>query len=338
MIAPADARSSLRRIARRYTCSKRAVFLILPTPFTASPDPGSVRPMKTLGLLSLFAIAFAATPAAIAQSYSAPLNSAGQPDLSGYWTHATATTLERDPEFGDRLVMTAEEAEAASDEMAIGAEHRTSFLVAPANGQLPDLTPAAKAARADRLAAYPRGLGFQRGDHPESFTLAERCLRDYGSLLGPPMMPVGYNNNYQIIQTNDYAIILVEMIHDARIIPLTTRHRTDVIRPWMGDSIGRYEGDTLVVETTNFRPNLAFRGAPETITVIERFRRISDTQVLYSFDINEPGVFTAPIRGELAFNAMPGPVYEYACHEGNYSFPNQLLGHRLAEQTREADE
>jgi len=294
--------------------------------------------MNTLGLVTLFAVTLAISPAAFAQAYSAPLNSAGQPDLAGYWTHATATTLERDPKFGDRLVMTVEEAEAMSDEMMIGAEHRTSFLVAPANGQLPALTLAAKAARADRLAEYPRGVGFQRGDHPEGLTLAERCLRDYGSLLGPPMMPVGYNNNYQIIQTKDHAIILVEMIHDARIIPLTTEHRTDVIRPWMGDSIGRYDGDTLVVETTNFRPNLAFRGAPETITVTERFRRISDTQVLYSFDIDEPGVFTAPIRAELAFNAMPGPVYEYACHEGNYSFPNQLLGHRIAEQQREADE
>jgi hypothetical protein len=294
--------------------------------------------MKMLGLLSLLVATLAAAPGALAQSYAAPVNSAGQPDLAGYWTHATATTLERDPKYGDRLVMNAEEAEAASDEMVIGAEHRTSFLVAPADGQLPDLTPAARAARADRLAEFPRGTGFQRGDHPEGFTLAERCLRDYGSLLGPPMMPVGYNNNYQIIQTKDHAIILVEMIHDARIIPLTTTHRDDVIRPWMGDSIGRYEGDTLVVETTNFKPNLAFRGAPETITVTERFRRISDTQILYSFDINEPGVFTAPIRGELAFNAMPGPVYEYACHEGNYSFSNQLLGHRLAEQTREADE
>ena len=293
--------------------------------------------MKTLGLVSLLVVALAAAPAALAQAYSTPLNSAGQPDLAGYWTHATATTLERDPKFGDRLVMTAEEADATSDEMIIGAEHRTSFLVAPSNGQLPDLTPAAKAARADRLAEYPRGVGFQRGDHPESLTLAERCLRDYGSLLGPPMMPVGYNNNYQIIQTPDHAIILVEMIHDARIIPLADKHRDDTIRSWMGDSIGRYDGDTLVVETTNFRPNLAFRGAPETITVTERFRRISDTQVLYSFDIDEPGVFTAPIRGELAFNAMPGPVYEYACHEGNYSFPNQLLGHRVAEQQREAD-
>jgi len=268
---------------------------------------------------------------ALAQGYAAPHNTQGQPDLSGYWTHATSTVLERDPKYGDRLVMTPEEADAADDEMVVGDEHRTSFLVAPANGQLPDLTPKAKAARADRMAAYPTGLDYMRGDNPEGMTLAERCLRDYGSLLGPPMMPVGYNNNYQIIQTPDHVVISVEMIHDTRIIPLDGKHRPDAIRPWMGDSTGRYEGDTLVVETTNFRPNLAFRGAPDSMTLIERFRRISDTQVLYSFEINEPEVFEAPIRGELAFNATPGPIYEYACHEGNYSFPNQLLGHRIAE-------
>jgi hypothetical protein len=293
--------------------------------------------MKTLRLFSLLTLSFALAPAALAQTYAAPKNSHGQPDLAGYWTHATATTLERDPKFGDRLVMTAEEADAANDEMIIGDEHRTSFLVSPKSGQLPDLTPNAKAARADRLAELPRGVGYQRGDQPEGMTLAERCLRDYGSLLGPPMMPVGYNNNYQIIQTADHAVILVEMIHDARIIPLTDKHKTGAIRTWMGDSIGRYEGDTLVVETRNFRPDLAFRGAPETITVTERFRRISDTQILYAFDINEPDVFEAPIHAELAFNAMPGPVYEYACHEGNYSFPNQLLGHRLAQQERGAE-
>jgi len=273
---------------------------------------------------------------AFAQDYAAPRNAQGQPDLSGYWTHATATVLERDPKYGDRLVMTPEEAAAAEDEMTVGAEHRTSFLVAPANGQLPALTKQARDARADRMANYPAGLDYMRGDNPESMTLAERCLRDYGSLLGPPMMPVGYNNNYQILQTSDYVLISVEMIHDTRIIPLNGKHRPASIQPWMGDSIARYDGDTLVVETTNFRPNLAFRGAPETITLTERFRRISDTQVLYSFDINEPDVFEAPIRGELAFNATPGPIYEYACHEGNYSFPNQLLGHRIADARAEA--
>lgn len=263
---------------------------------------------------------------------------ASRPDLSGYWSHATATNLERDPKFGDRLVMTPAEAAEAEDEMVIGDEHRTSFVVSPANGQLPDLTPAAKAARADRMAQLPLGIGYARGDHPEGMTLAERCLRDYGSLLGPPMMPVGYNNNYQIIQTDEYVVILVEMIHDVRIIPLAGKHRPDVVKQWMGDSLGHYEGDTLVIETTNFKPDLAFRGAPESMRLTERFRRISDNQLVYSFEINEPEIFEAPIRAELAFNAIPGPVYEYACAEGNYSFPNQLLGHRIAEAEHGSDE
>lgn len=305
-------------------------------PFTGAAQPGSVPRMKA-GFLA-FALALWLAPSAAAQSYAAPLNDYGQPDLSGYWSHATATTLERDPRFGERLTMTAEEAAAANGAMKVGDDTRTSFLVSPSSGQLPDLTGKAEAARADRLAQYPRGLGFMRGDNPEGFTLAERCLRDYGSLLGPPMMPVGYNNNYQIIQTADHVVIHVEMIHDARIIPLSGEHRPDSIRPWMGDSIAHYDGETLVVETRNFRPGLAFRGAPETITLVERFRRLSDTQILYTFEINEPEVFAAPIRGEVAFNAIPGPIYEYACHEGNYSFPNQLLGYRLSEARNEDDE
>ena len=151
------------------------------------------------------------------------------------------------------------------------------------------------------------------------------------------MMPVGYNNNYQIIQTDDHVVILVEMIHDARIIPLEGKHRPDVIRPWMGDSVAHYENDTLVIKTKNFRPGLAFRGAPETLALTERFRRIGPDQLLYTFDIDEPDVFTAPIRGELALNVIPGPIYEYACHEGNYSFPNQMLGYRLSETRSETD-
>lgn len=282
---------------------------------------------------ALLALAFAAAPL-ISVAHA---QAAAAPDLSGYWSHATATNLERDAKFGDRLVMTPEEAAQAEDEMVVGDEHRTSFVVLPANGRLPELTPAAKAARADRIAQLPLGIGYGRGDHPEGMTLAERCLRDYGSLLGPPMMPVGYNNNYQIIQTPDYVVILVEMIHDVRIIPLAGKHRPEAIKQWMGDSLGHYEGDTLVIETTNFKPDLAFRGAPETMRLTERFRRISDKQLLYSFDIDEPTIFEAPIRAELAFNAIPGPVYEYACAEGNYSFPNQLLGHRIAEQESGSD-
>lgn len=284
-------------------------------------------------LFTSLMFAAAASPA-LAQDYTAPMNAAGQPDISGHWTNASSTLLERDPRFGDRVTMSDEEAAGLprnSGQMTVGGKVRTSFLVAPADGQLPNLTPAARAKLEDRRAEFPRGLGFGRGDNPESMTLAERCLRDFGSSLGPPMMPVGYNNTYQIVQTGDHVMILVEMIHDARIIPIGGKHRPDAIRSWMGDSAGHYEGATLVVETTNFRPGLAFRGAPEDITLIERFTRVSDTQILYAFEINEPDVFTAPIRAEIALNATKGPVLEYACHEGNYSFGNQLQTQRLAE-------
>ncbi len=279
------------------------------------------------------ALAFAAAPA-LAQGYAAPENTAGQPDLSGHWTNASSTMLERDARYGDRLTLSEEEAAALprdANAMTVDGKVRTSFLVLPADGQLPDLTPQARAQLEDRRASFPRGVGYGRGDNPESMTFAERCLRDFGSSLGPPMMPVGYNNTYQIVQTADHVMILVEMIHDARIIPIGREHKPDAIRSWMGDSVGRYEGDTLVVETTNFRPGLAFRGAPEDITLIERFRRVSETQILYSFEIDEPDVFTAPIRAEIAMNATRGPVLEYACHEGNYSFGNQLQTQRLAE-------
>jgi hypothetical protein len=294
--------------------------------------------MIRLTLVSFAALALA--PLAFAQAdYAPPKNAMAQPDLGGLWTNATVTQLERDPRFGDRLTMTQEEAGklGASDEapvMQINGEYRTSFLTSPASGKLPALTSEAKAARTDRLAEFPRGFGFARGDNPESYTLAERCLRDFGSSSGPPMMPLGYNNTYQIVQTPDHVMILVEMIHDVRIIPLTDKHRPAAIQQWMGDSIGHYEGDTLVVETTGFRPNQAFRGGPGDMTVTERFRRVADGQILYSFEINDPKVFTAPIKAEIAMNATEGPLFEYACHEGNYSFGNMLAGQRAAEAKR----
>jgi hypothetical protein len=294
--------------------------------------------MIRLTLVSFVALALA--PFASAQAaYTAPKNAMGQPDLGGLWTNATVTQLERDPRFGDRMTMTQEEAGklSASEDapvMQVNGEYRTSFLISPASGRLPTLTSEAKAARADRLADFPRGFGFARGDNPESYTLAERCLRDFGSSSGPPMMPLGYNNTYQIVQTPDHVMILVEMIHDARIIPLTDKHRPGAIQQWMGDSIGRYEGDTLVVETTGFRPNQAFRGGPGDMTITERFRRVADGQILYSFEINDPKVFTAPIKAEIAMNTTDGPLFEYACHEGNYSFANMLAGQRAAEAKR----
>lgn len=299
--------------------------------------------MIRLICLLLVSLLLAATPLAATaharQAFTPARNAMGQPDLSGLWTNATATQLERDPRYGDRLVMTAQEASAAAAGaeaplMRINGEVRTSFLVSPADGRLPPLTPEAMKARADRLAGFPRGYGFARGDNPESYTLAERCLRDFGSSAGPPMMPLGYNNTYEIVQTPDHVMILVEMIHDVRIIPLNASHRPAVIEQWMGDSVGRYDGDTLIVETTNFRPNQAFRGGPGNLKVIEKFRRVDVNQIVYSFEIDAPDVFTAPIRAEIAMNSTPGPLFEYACHEGNYSFGSMLAGQRAAEAKR----
>ena len=294
--------------------------------------------MIRLTLISLAAAMLA--PLAAAQAgYTPPKNAMGQPDLGGLWTNASVTQLERDARFGERLTMTKEEADALkpSEEapvMQVDGQYRTSFLTSPANGKLPALTPEARTARANRLAEFPRGFGFARGDNPESYTLAERCLRDFGSSSGPSMMPLGYNITYQIVQTPDNVMILVEMIHDVRIIPLTDKHRPGAIQQWMGDSIGHYEGDTLVVETTGFRPNQAFRGGPGDMIVTERFKRAADNQILYAFEINDPKVFTAPIKAEIAMNATKGPLFEYACHEGNYSFGNMLAGQRAAEDKR----
>jgi hypothetical protein len=147
------------------------------------------------------------------------------------------------------------------------------------------------------------------------------------------MMPLLYNNTYQLVQTPNDVMILTEMVHDARIVHLThDRSRPAVIRQWMGDAIGWYEGDTLVVETTNFRPGQTFRGAPETVKLIEKFRRVNDQQMLYSFEINDPKVFTAPIKAEITMTSTPGPLYEYACHEGNYALEHMLAGQRRADE------
>ena len=223
-----------------------------------------------------------------------------------------------------------------SHAMNINGEYRTSFLIEPKNGQLPALTPEAQAAA---RGGGPRGgPGMTRGDNPESMTLAERCLKDFGSSSGPPMMPLLYNNTYQIVQTPTDVVILTEMVHDARIVHIVPGRDKDVhgrpsdIKQWMGDAVGWYEGDTLVVETTNFRPGQGFRGMPSNGKLVERFRRVNDRQVEYTFEINEPKVFTAPIKAQIAMNATPGPLYEYACHEGNYALPHILAGNRKADR------
>jgi len=223
----------------------------------------------------------------------------------------------------------------------VNGEPRSSLIVDPPDGRIPALTEGGQKRASERMAAL-KARGGQY-DHPEYRPLAERCLLSFGSSSGPPMLPnYFYNNNYQIVQTADHVMILVEMVHDVRIIRMNAKqHPPKHIRPWMGDSIGRWEGDTLVVETTNFHPAQtevrsfhpyqAIRGVSDDLRVIERFTRVDADTILYTFTIDDPGTFTRPWSGEVPFKSTNEPIYEYACHEGNYALSNVLSGERNRE-------
>ena len=216
---------------------------------------------------------------------------------------------------------------------------RSSIIIDPPNGRVPALTDAGKKRVAEINARAKR---FGEFDHPEMRPLADRCLISFGSNAGPPMLPnYFYNNNYTIVQTKDHVMILTEMNHDARIIRLgATSHTPAGISPWFGDSIGRWEGDTLVVETTNINQMQldqtsilwAYRGASQNIKVTERFTRTGPDTILYRFTVEDPVTFTAPFTGELPFTKMDEMIYEYACHEGNYAMANILGGERAKER------
>jgi hypothetical protein len=214
--------------------------------------------------------------------------------------------------------------------ISINGQRRTSMLVDPPNGRMPPLTEAGKQRTAARLAAR-RGDGGV-ADGPEQRSLGERCILSFGSSAGPPMTSLLYNNNYQIVQSPSSVVILVEMVHDARVIRLNSKHRPANVRTWMGDSIGWWEGETLVVETTNFRPDQSFRASGPNMKVTERFTRVDPNQILYRFTVEDADTFTQPFSGELAMNATSDKIYEYACHEGNYALPGILAGARAQEQ------
>ena len=216
---------------------------------------------------------------------------------------------------------------------------RSSIIIDPPNGRIPGLTDLGKKRMAE-IAARSRKYG--EFDHPEMRPLADRCLLSFGSNAGPPMLPnYFYNNNYQIVQTPDHIVILAEMVHDTRIIRMNAKsHISARNQPWLGDSIGRWEGDTLVVETTNIHPMQreqtsilwAYRGASENLKVTERFTRTGPDTIVYRFTMEDPTVFTAPFTGELPFTKVDEMVYEYACHEGNYAMSNILSGERSKER------
>lgn len=226
------------------------------------------------------------------------------------------------------------------DAFEIDGTFRTSIIVDPPDGRRPEMTPAAMARSTARRSRFRQNTGEAWWlesdgpgpyDDPELRPLGERCLLGFGSTSGPPMLPVLYNNMKRIVQTPDHVMILVEMVHDARIIRLGSEHAPPEVRKWTGDSIGHWEGDTLVVDTTNFRDRPGLGSASENLHVVERFKRLDKENLLYSFTVEDPTVWTEPWSGEYSWPASQNSVYEYACHEANYALGNVMRGARLLE-------
>jgi hypothetical protein len=322
------------------------------TPRRLVPEKGSNTTRAGLILLLLGGLASAQS------RWTPPKTPAGQPDLQGIWTNLTITPLERPAELAGKAFLTAEEAAAYEKQVRennnadrrdggsdadlgrayndawydrgtkVVGTRRTSLIVDPPDGKIPPLTPEAQKKQAE-LREAARGRQF---DGPENRALPERCL--LWPTAGPPMLPSFYNNNYQIVQTPGYVMILVEMIHDARIIPLDGRpHLPSAVREWMGDSRGHWEGNTLVVETTNFTDKTRFRGADENMRLIERFTRVSPETIMYEFTVDDPTAFTRKWTAQIPMQKTEGPIYEYACHEGNYALAGVLAGARAEEKS-----
>ncbi len=223
----------------------------------------------------------------------------------------------------------------------IDGQYRTSIIIDPPNGRMPETTPDARR----RAGGFARSNRPNRGDafwikeninpgpydDPELRPTAERCLVGFGSSSGPPALPVLYNNVKKIVQTKDTVIIQNEMVHDVRVVRMNAKHEPPEIRRWLGDSIGSWDGDTLVVDTTNFNDNPGLFGATRNLHVIERFTRQDNKTVLYKFTVEDPTIWTKPWTGEYPWPATDSRIYEYACHEGNYSFQGILRGARKLE-------
>jgi len=299
------------------------------------------------------------------KTWTMPRAADGHPDLQGVWTNATITPLERPASLTGKPTLSDAEAAAyekhAADELKsvdgasegpllaaagsagtgaynmlfidrgselarVDGVKRTSLIVDPPDGKVPSLTPQAKR----RIAAVM--LGYTRFDSVQARPLSERCLLGFGSTSGPPMLPVLYNNNYQIVQTPTTVMILIEMVHDVRIVRINGTHASSNIRQWLGDSIGHWEADTLVVDTTNFTDQTRFHGASENLHIIERFKRVDAGNILYRVTIDDPATFSSSWTLEYPFRATSAPIYEYACHEGNYSLTDILGGARKADR------
>ena len=305
-------------------------------------------------LAAAAAVALAPLPAS-AQTGDAPRTPWGKPDLGGVWDFATLTPMERPAEYAGKERLTEEDvanivAQSAKfteflseqgptrgtgtyDEFwfdfgsDVSADRRTSLVIDPPNGRIPDLTPPAR----ERMAARRAYLRDHPADSWEDRNLAERCL--VGFNIGPPMAPSAYNNVMQLFQTEDHVVILNEMVHDARVVPLDGRDHLDAgIRQWLGNSRGYWDGDTLVVETANFRDETNFRGVTRDLRLVERFTRAAANTLLYGFTVTDPRTFVRPWTAEVPMALSPNPTYEYACHEGNYGLEGILAGTRAEER------
>ncbi|GAB1267511.1 hypothetical protein NBRC116493_07640 [Aurantivibrio infirmus] len=326
----------------------------------------SIRIIAITSCLSLLSLSSASNAAEKDKAYVAPKTEYGHPDLRGVWNFSSNTPLERPSQYADKEFLTKEEVakieaqiiarSEASDgadtgrgvggynqvwveSLAQGENLRTSLIVDPPNGRMPKMVPGAVVQRGGLGPDTPgeRPVRFRVGgiakNGPEDRGLSERCLMGFNS--GPPFMPSMYNNNLQIFQNGDHVVLMTEMIHDARIVPIDDRpHLGDELTQWSGDSRGRWDGDTLVVETRNFTDKTqTFRsaGVASNMKLTERFTRVADDRVEYSFTIDDPTTFTAPFTVLVPMVPADG-IFEYACHEGNYGMHNILAGERKAEQ------
>jgi len=215
----------------------------------------------------------------------------------------------------------------------VDGEPRSSLITHPEDGRVPELT---EQGQASRMAYYGGRGDMGAYDHPELRPLGERCILSFGSQPGPPLLPNGfYNNNVTIAQSRDHVMIMSEMVHDVRVINLGEPDLLpDHIRPWFGESWGHWEGDTLVVETTNISPDNRFQGVSpsDDMKVTERFTRVAEDKILYEFTVDDPVNWTEPWGGQVPMSALDGLIYEYACHEGNYALQNVLSGARYQER------
>ena len=317
-------------------------------------------------LISLFLF----TSLSFSNDYTQTKTWFGDPDLQGVWTNASLTSLER-PDYFETLEISDEQVELAkkasessievldnpyedgetpesggdvggynaawmdpgNDSIKLDGSYRSSVITYPENGKLPR--------RLTRWALEGPFIYrmFTRADHPEERSLGERCIVGFGSSGGPPMLNVLYNNHYQIVQSPGYVMIMVEMNHDARIIRLDSNHNPDNMKPWLGDSVGYWEGNTLVVKTKNHHPQQKFRAGirhqilmMEGAEVIERFKRTSENEILYQFEVNDNKAYRDTWKGEMPLRSTNEKIYEYACHEGNYAMANILAGAREEEK------